>query len=296
MSIVTQLLINGLIAGAIYALVASGFSLIYSINKFVHFAHGATIAFSAYILYFLFSVMGLNFGFSVMLSIIFAAVLGLLMNLIVYKTLRKRKTSNTILLIASFALLILFESLILIFFGADVKTIGYINVQRGVDFIGAIITPLQIFIIISSLILLGLLYLFMKKTKLGKAMRAVSNNKNVAEIVGISSEKIYNWSFIIGSAIAGIAGILIGLEQNLEPTMGTNLMIKGFTAAIIGGIGSIEGAILGAFLLGLVENFGIWYLPSGYKDAIAFILLFLFLLFRPKGILGIKKEGEKDEK
>jgi branched-chain amino acid transport system permease protein len=129
----------------------------------------------------------------------------------------------------------------------------------------------------------------MKKTKLGKAMRAVSDNKDVAEVLGISAEKIYSWSFIIGSIIAGIAGILVGLEQNLEPTMGTKLMIKGFTGAVIGGIDSVPGSILGSFLLGLAENFGIWFLPSGYKDAIAFIILFIFLLFRPQGILGIKK-------
>ena len=128
----------------------------------------------------------------------------------------------------------------------------------------------------------------MKKTKIGKAMRAIADNRDVAEIIGISSEKIYSWSFVIGSAIAGVAAILISLEQNITPTMGTNLMIKGFAGAIIGGVGSVSGAILGSFLLGLVENFGIWFLPSGYKDAIAFILLFAFLLFRPQGILGIK--------
>ena len=292
-SIALQLLINGLIAGAIYALVASGFSLIYSTNKFIHFAHGATIAFSAYILYFLFSVLGLNFGVAVVLSILFASLLGFAMNFLVYKQLRKKKTSSVILLIASVGLLILLESLILIFFGADVKSIGLIKVSKGMEFLGAIITPMQVTIIISSLVLLVGLFLFMKKTKLGKAMRAVSDNKDVAEIVGISSEKIYTWSFIIGSTIAGIAGILIGLEQNLVPTMGTNLIIKGFAAAIIGGIGSVYGAVLGAFLLGIVENFGIWYLPSGYKDAIAFILLFIFLLFRPQGILGIKRRAEK---
>jgi len=284
-----QLFINGLIAGAIYALVASGFSLIYSVCKFVHFAHGAVIAFSAYFLYFLFSKLGLNFGFSVILSIIFASLLGFLINLFVYKQLRKRKASNVILLIASVALLIFFESLILLLFGADVKTIGYIKISKGIEIFKAIITPLQIVIIAVSIALLILLYLFMKRTKIGKAMRAVADNKDVAEIVGISSEKIYTWSFIIGSAIAGIAGILVGLEQNLEPTMGTNLMIKGFTSAIIGGIDSVPGAILGAFLLGFAENFGIWFLPSGYKDAIAFIILFIFLLFRPQGILGIKK-------
>lgn len=287
--IALQLFINGLIAGAIYALVASGFSLIYSTCKFVHFAHGATIAFSAYFLYFLFSMLGLNFGFAVILSIAFASLLGLAMNFFVYKQLRKRKASSVILLIASFALLIFFESLILLLFGADVKTIGFIKIAKGIEIFGAMITPLQIFIIVTSFVLLALLFFFMKKTKIGKAMRAVSDNKDVAEVVGISSEKIYNYAFIIGSAIAGIAGILVGLEQNLEPMMGTNLMIKGFTGAIVGGIGSVPGAILGSFLLGFAENFGIWFLPSGYKDAIAFVILFIFLLFRPQGILGIRK-------
>lgn len=284
-----QLLINGLIAGAIYALVASGFSLIYSICKFVHFAHGAVIAVAAYILYALFSLLGMNFWLAVILTIILISIFGSIMNLI-YKQLRKRKASNVILLIASFALLILIESLILLFFGADVKTIGFIKIAKGVEILGAIITPLQIFIVISSFILFALLFFLMKRTKIGKAMRAVSDNKDVAEIVGISSERIYMWAFIIGSAIAGVGGILVGLEQNLEPMMGTNLIIKGFTAAIIGGIGNIPGAILGAFLLGLSENFGIWFLPSGYKNAIAFVILFIFLLFRPQGILGIRKK------
>lgn len=294
MSLFNQLLVNGIIAGAIYALVASGFSLIYNTCKFVNFAHGAVIAFSAYVAYFFFSILGINFGFSVLFALIFASLLGWAMDYFIYKKFRNRKTSSSILLIASFGLLILIESLILIFFGADVKTISFIEVSKGIEIFGAIITPLQIFIVFSSLVIFIGLFLFMKKTKLGKAMRAVSNNKDVAEIVGISSEKIYSWSFVIGSLIAGIAGILIGLEQNLEPTMGTGLIIKGFTAAIIGGIGNVYGAILGALLLGLAENFGVWYLPSGYKDAIAFVILFIFLLFRPKGLFGIKREGDKE--
>jgi len=285
-----QLLANGLIAGAIYALIAAGFSLIYSTCKFVHFAHGATIAVAAYILYSLFSLLGINFWLSIILTIILTAGFGWLVNKIVYEKLRKRKASNVILLIASVALLILFESLILLFFGADVKTIGFIKIAKGWEFLGAIITPLQIIIILSSLILFVLLYFFTKRTRIGKAMRAVADNKDVAEIVGISAKKIYAWSFVVGSAIAGVAGVLVGLEQNLEPMMGMNLMIKGFTGAIIGGVGSVPGAILGSFLLGLAENFGIWFLPSGYKNAIAFIILFIFLIFRPQGILGRKKE------
>jgi branched-chain amino acid transport system permease protein len=285
-----QLLINGLIAGAIYALVACGFALIYSTAKFVHFAHGSTVAVASYVLYSLFSQLGLNFWLAIVSTIIFAGIFGWLVNKIIYQPLRKRKASNVILLIASTGLLILIESLLLLVFGADVKTIGFIKIAEGLEIFGAIITPLQIVIIAVSVALLVLLFFFMKKTRLGKAMRAVADNKEVAEIVGISSKKIYSWSFVIGSAIAGIAGILVGLEQNLEPMMGTNLMIKGFTGAIVGGITSVPGAVLGSFVLGLVENFGIWWLPSGYKDAIAFGILFIFLIFRPQGILGVRRD------
>ena len=287
-SIFLQLLINGVIAGAIYALVASGFSLIYSTNKFVHFAHGGVIALSAYFLFWLFSILGFNFAIAILLTVLFSALLGYLLNKIFYKPLRAKKASFSILLVASIAILILLESLALLLFGANVKTIDFIKNNQGIKIAGAIITPLQLVIILVSIVLFFGLYFLMKKTKIGKAMRAVADNKDVAEISGISAEKIYSLSFAIGSAIAGIAAILISLEQNIEPMMGTNLMVKGFVGAIIGGIGSVPGAILGSFLLGLVENFGIWFLPSGYKDAIAFILLFAFLLFRPQGILGIK--------
>jgi branched-chain amino acid transport system permease protein len=148
---------------------------------------------------------------------------------------------------------------------------------------------LQVAIIGSAMALFCSLFLFMKKARLGKAMRAVADNKDVAEVAGISSERIYRWTFVIASAMAGVAGVLVGLEQNLQPTMGTNLIIRGFTGAVIGGISSVPGAILGSFILGLVENFGIWFLPSGYKDGIAFLILFIFLLFRPEGLLGRRR-------
>jgi branched-subunit amino acid ABC-type transport system permease component len=293
-SLFSQLLTNGIIIGAIYALVASGFSLMYTTCKFINFAHGAVITFSAYTTYFFFSVLGINFGFSVLLALVFASLLGWAMNFFIYRKFRKRHMSNSVLLIASFCLLILLESLILIAFGADIKTIDYLKVSKGIELLGIIITPLQIVIVVSSILIFSGLFLFMKKTKLGKAMRAVSNDKDVAELMGISSERIYSWSCVISSLIAGVAGVLIGLEQNLSPTMGTNLIIKGFTAAIICGIGNIYGVILGALILGLAENFGIWYLPSSYKDAIAFVILFIFLLFKPKGLFGTKKDGDKE--
>ena len=293
MSLIAQLTINGLIAGSIYALVASGFSLIYSTNKFVHFGHGISIVLSAYFVYLAFVLLGLPFYLAVLLTLIFSGLFGLAINRLIYIPLQNKKASNAILLMASIGILILFQNIIQLFFGADVKTIGFIKVARGIDFLGAVITPLQIMLIVVSLVLLVLLYLFMKKTRLGRNMRAVSDNKELANVIGIDSKRISDYSFILGSMLAGIAGILIGLEQNLEPAMGTSLMVKGFTGAIVGGVTSVPGSVLGSYLLGLVENYGIWYLPSGYKDAIAFVLLFIFLLFKPNGLFGINKGYKK---
>lgn len=294
MNIFLQILINSLIAGSIYSLVAMGFSLIYTTNKFINFAHGTMVAWGGYILFYFFSVLEINFWLAVTFSIVITAIFGWMTNLLVYQRLKKRKASNTILLVASIAVMIILESLILIFFGADLKSIDFIQTKVGLNFFGAIITPLQIIIIIVAAIFLIAFLLFVKKTKIGKTLRAVADNDEVAEIIGIPTKRIYNYAFIISSALAGVAGILIGLEQNLRPTMGTSLVIKGFASAIIGGIGSMPGAILGSFLLGLVENVGTWYLPGSYKDAIAFFLLFVFLLILPRGILGIKKHQIHD--
>jgi len=284
MAIATQLILNGIIAGAIYALVASGFSLIYSVTKFMHLAHGAVLALGAYLLY-TFSA-GMNFWLAVILTLICTSFAGVLIDWLVYRPLRKRKASGAVLLIASIAVLILVNSLILALWGADVKTVPTRN--PVFDVIGARITLIQIIIIIVSVVLLFALWFLMKRTKLGKAMRAVADNKEVAQTVGINPERIYTYTFAIGSFLAGVAGILIGIEQNLYPIMGLSLIIKGFTGAVIGSLASVPGSVLGSLILGLVENIGIWWLPSGYKDAIAFVLLFIFLLFKPSGLLGVK--------
>lgn len=289
MSIASQLILNGIIAGAIYALVATGFSLIYSVTKFLHFAHGAVLAFGAYTMYSFSVGIGLNFWLAVLLAVFSSVVLGVLMDLVVYKPLRKRNASSAVLLIASLALMILVNASILLFWGADVKTVPVVN--PVFDALGARITLIQLVIIsVSALLLLGL-WLLMKKTRLGKAMRAVADNRDVAKTVGINPERIYLYTFIIGSFLAGVAGVLIGIEQNLFPQMGISLAIKGFTGAVIGGLISVPGSVLGSFILGLAENIGIWWLPSGYKDAIAFFILFVFLLFRPEGLLGKKRRA-----
>ncbi|MEW6215577.1 MAG: branched-chain amino acid ABC transporter permease, partial [Nitrospirota bacterium] len=156
-----------------------------------------------------------------------------------------------------------------------------------------VITNIQILILVVSCLLLIVLWFFIQKTKLGKAMRAVSDDPVAADVVGINPERIILTSFAIGSALAGAAGILISFETNIEPTMGFSALLKGIIASIIGGIGSIPGAVLGGFFLGLAENLGIWKISAGWKDCIAFIILIIFLLIRPGGIWGIRTEKER---
>ncbi|MBI2669435.1 branched-chain amino acid ABC transporter permease [Candidatus Woesearchaeota archaeon] len=284
-----QLLFNSLIIGSIYALVAVGFSLIYSTNRFMHFAHGASVVIAGYALFTFFHLLHLHLIISILLTLAITMSIGYLMHLCIYKPLQQRKSSTVILLISSIALLILAENLILLFYGADVKSIGLIPPRTGISIGDANITVLQIFLIVISVILLIFLYLFLRHTRLGRNLRAVADNKELAAIMGLNTSRLLAFSFVIGSLLAGIAGILIGLEQNLNPMMGTSLMIKGFSGAVIGGIFSVPGSILGSYIVGGAENFGTWYLPSGYKDAITFTLLFLFLLFKPAGLFGMEK-------
>lgn len=287
--ILAQLIANGLIAGSIYALVAAGFSLLYSTNRFIHFAHGSAITGSAYLLFWGVTVKGFPFILSIFISLATAIVIGWLCFLLVYNPLKNKKASNTVLLLASVGLLIFFENIFIIIFGPDVKVITYIPIAEGINILGARITPLQLIIMAVSGVLIVVLYLFISKNRYGKTMRAIANNPELAEIIGIPKKKFQHLLFIIGSALAGIAGILIALEQNVEAIMGTRLMILGFTSAVIGGLNSVSGGILGGFILGLSENLGVAFLPSGYKTAIAFTLLFLFLIFKPQGLFGVHK-------
>lgn len=287
--IILQLLVNGLIAGSIYALVAAGFSLIYSVNRFVHFAHGAVVTVSAYLLYTFFSLFGLNFFLACGLTIISGALLGWLMHAALYKPLRNRGGSNAVLLVASIGLMIFLENLMLLIFGADVKTVGFLKVREGLHIAGVIVTPLQLVIIGASVLLLVGLWFFLNRTKMGMVLRAVADDAELARISGIDAHHVHIWSYMVGSGLAAFAAIFVALEQNIEPIMGTMLIVKGFTGAVIGGVTSVPGAIVGSYLLGMVENFGIWWLPSGWKDAIAFTLLFLFLLIKPSGIFGVSK-------
>ncbi|MDO8628833.1 MAG: branched-chain amino acid ABC transporter permease [Nanoarchaeota archaeon] len=291
--VLAQLLVNSLIIGAVYALVAAGFSLIYATNRFMHFAHGVSVMVGGYAVHGLYSLLHLPLWLSIIGGVAMTCLLGIGMYKFVYGPLQHRKASNIILLIASIGMLILFQNLVQLLFGASIRTIMSTYNVTFLSFFGVTITPLQMIIFGVAVVLFLFLSWLMKFTKLGRQMRAIADNRMLAGVMGIDHRFIALISFIVGSALAGVAGILIGLEQNLEPSMGTLLMVKGFTGAVIGGVDSVAGAVLGSFVLGVVENVAVWFLPSGYKDGVSFLLLFLFLLFRPMGLLGVNRGVKK---
>lgn len=291
MAILPQLIMNGLIAGSIYALMAAGFSLMYGIQRFMNIAHGSTYLVGAFAAYAAFKFAGVPLWISFVIGIIAAMLLGVLINSTVYAPLQKQKEKTMALLLSSFGVFLLVEAVVLMLFGADVKSFG-LPVRKGMSVLGAVVTPVQLAIIITAPVIFIALWWFLNRTRAGIALRATSDNETIAKTMGINVKLMTFLTTSVGSGLAGLAGILVALEQNLEHSMGMSAVLKGLTAAIIGGIGNVPAAILGGYLLGLAENLGIWYLPSGYKDAIAFFVLIVFLLFRPQGFFGERRREE----
>lgn len=285
MDILPQLILNSIIAGAIYMMIALGFNLIYGTVKFFDLGYGALTAVGGYAVYFLYKDLGLDLSLSLILGILIAGGIGYLVNKFVYKKLRDRKASGMVLLVASLGVLTVLQAVIAMLFTSQFKTLSTGGSGRVYEISGAVITEVQLIILISGFAIMTLLAIVLKKTLFGKAISAVSDDEEVSKIIGINTNKIIGAVFFIGSMIAGLAGTLVGFDTGIEPTMGMNLLLKGVIASIIGGIGNVYGGVLGAFLLGFVENFGIWKISGEWKDAIAFGLLIIFLLFRPQGIL-----------
>ena len=290
MGLVAQLIANGIIAGSIYGLVALGYTMVYGILKFINFAHGEVFMIGAYIGWVLFTFLGLPLWLSFIISMAGTALIGIFIEKIAYKPLRN--ASRLAPLITAIALSIFLQSLALLIFGSDIKTFRTGEIVPGHQIFGAVITNTQFLIIAVAVGLMVVLHLYIKYSKLGNAMRATSDNLQVAKLIGINTDKVITIVFAIGSALAAAAGVLIGIEQNLEPTMGVAIGIKAFTATVVGGIGNIYGAVIGAFMIGLIENLGIMFIPSGYKDAIAFFILIIFLIFKPQGLFGEKRETD----
>jgi branched-chain amino acid transport system permease protein len=286
MDIVPQLVLNSIIASAIYMMVALGFNLIYGTVKFFDIGYGALTAVGGYAVFFLYKKMGLDLSLAIILGLLIAGVIGYLINLLVYKNLRARKASNMVMLVASLGVFTVLQALVAMIFSSQFQTLSRgVHETRIFEIFGAVITEVQLIILVSGLAIAALLALVMKKTLFGKAIKAVSDDEDVAKIVGINTDKIISKVFVIGAMIAALAGILVGFDTGIEPTMGMSLLLKGVIASIIGGIGNVFGGVLGAFLLGFAENFGIWKISGEWKDAIAFTLLIVFLVFRPQGIL-----------
>lgn len=285
---VHQLIINGIISGSIYILIAIGFMVIYGTVRFFHFAHGIVFTAGAYLTY-LFKVgLGWPLFFSIPVAIGLSAVLGSLIEFAVYRPLRHKEASPLILLLASLGIYIVLQNILSLVFGDDTKAIRYGMVEEGIHFVGARITPIQITIIAVSLLLLVSCFLFLKYTKIGRSMRAVANDPELSSMSGIDTDRVILFAFVLGSALAGIAGILVALDVDMTPTMGMRALLMGVVAVIIGGVGSIPGVALGALLLGMAQHLGVWKISSQWQDAIAFVILLIFLLFRPQGFLGRK--------
>jgi len=283
-----QIIINILLISSNYLLIAVSFLFIYNVVNFFHFSHAVVFTFGAYFTYFFKVWLGLPLFFSIILAVVCCAVLGCIMEIAVYRPLRDKNASALILLLASLGMYIVLQNVISMVFGDDTKSVRSGVVREGLNVLGARITPVQILIICTSIVLVILAALFLRKTKTGKAMRAVSNDPELADISGIKSDRVITYAFAIGSALAGIAGILVALDVDMTPTMGMNALLMGVVAMIIGGVGSIPGIALGSLLLGTAQHLGVWKISTQWQDAIAFIILLVFLLFRPQGFLGKK--------
>lgn len=281
-----QLLINGLIAGSVFSLIAIGFGLIYTTTRFFHFAHGAVYTSGAYFAYLFYIILHIPAYLAFPLAVVGASALGAGMELCVYRPLRRKNATPMVLLIASLGLFVILQNLISLFFGDDIKSIRTAPVEVGLPFLGARITPIQITIIVVSVILIIATALILKFTRMGKALRAVASNPQLAKVSGIEPNRTILFAFILGSALAGASAILIALDIDMTPTMGFPALMMGVVAVIVGGVGNIAGAAAGGFLLGIALHLGVWQISSKWQYAIAFGILLVFLLFRPQGFFG----------
>jgi len=284
-----QQLLNGLSLGAIYALIALGYTMVYGVLRFINFAHADVFMVGSFIGYYAGRLVpeGTLWGGLAVLCIamIGCALLGMLIERLAYRPLRNAPTLNV--LITAIGVSLLLEYTGQVFFGAAPRTFPAIFPMQTFTVGGLILSTNQIFVIVVSALLVVALQFIVHRTKIGTAMRAVSLNPKAAALMGVNNNVVISFTFGLGSALAGAGGILYALNYpSIDPLMGVMPGLKAFTAAILGGIGNIPGAALGGLLLGTVETFVAGSEWSTYKDAIAFTILIIILLFRPAGLLG----------
>ena len=286
-------LINGISLGSVYAIIALGYTMVYGIAKMLNFAHGDVIMVGAYISFCITTYLKLPPVVAIVAAMVVCTLLGILIEGMAYKPLRK--AGSLAVLITAIGVSYFLQNVALLIWGSAPKTFSSVAPFNSIALFNGqlIITAESIITVIACIIIMIALTLFTKKSKMGKAMRAVSEDKDAAELMGINVNVTISLTFAIGSALAAIAGVLLcSAYPVLVPTTGSMPGIKAFTAAVFGGIGSIPGAMLGGILLGIIEIFSKSYISTSLSDAIVFAVLIIVLLVRPTGILG-KKITEK---
>lgn len=282
-------LINGISLGSVYAIIALGYTMVYGIAKMLNFAHGDVIMVGGFTVFVSVHSFGLPTGVSILLSVVICTILGIVIEGIAYRPLRNA-ASPLAVLITAIGVSYLLQNLALIMFGANTKSFNSVVGIGPYKLAGGklIITGETVVTIAACILIMICLMIFIKKTKTGQAMLAVSEDKGAAQLMGINVNKTISITFAIGSALAAIAGVLLcSAYPSLTPYTGAMPGIKAFVAAVFGGIGSIPGAFIGGILLGVIEIFGKAYISSQMADAIVFGVLIVVLLVKPTGILGV---------
>lgn len=287
----TQILVNAMISAATYLLVGIGFSLIYTTSRFFHFAHGMILTLGAYACFTLAEWAGVPPWVAILGGVGASALGGVAVFYGVHRPLRRRGASPAILLLASLGLYVALQAVVSLLYGSGTRTFRAGVIPEGLQVIGTHVTIPQIVTVLVSVLCCIAIWLFLRKTQTGRAVRAVACDPVLAETQGISQDRVELAVFTLGSVLAGIAAILLAYNSDLTPTMGFRVLLMGMIAVIIGGVGSIPGAALGSLLLGLVQHFSAWWISSQWQDAIVFVLLIVFLLIRPQGFLGKPMRG-----
>lgn len=282
-----QLIVYGLISGSILALGSIGLTLIYGILNFANFAHGDLMTLGAY-LALLFKVqLELPMWLAFLLAMLCTGLLGVLLDRVWFRPLRRRQARAAILAISSLGLALLLQNSVRLFWGPQVQYYSRtIHFPFTVPWLEVRLSAQQGLIFAIALTLVLAVSLFLQYTKLGKAMRATSDNVNLALVSGIETEHVVLWTWLLGASLAAAGGILLGMSVRLQPIMGWDLLLPIFAATVLGGIGSPYGAMAGALIIGLAEELSTPFIPTEYKTAVSLVLLVLILLVRPRGLFG----------
>ncbi len=282
---ILQQVLNGISLGSIYALIALGYTMVYGILKFINFAHGDIYMVGAFIGYFALGTLNLPFALGLILAMLGAALLGIVVERFAYRPLRFAPRIS--LLITAIGVSFLLENLMVLLVGASPKSFPQSIPLKVYDIGGLILTNRQVIILATSIVLMIVLQFIVMRTRIGKAMRAVSEDREMALMLGINIDNVIAFTFVLGSVLAAAGGVLVGLYFNkIEPYMGVMPGLKAFVAAVLGGIGIIPGAMLGGFILGIAEVLVSAFISSTVRDAVSFIILIIILLVRPSGLLG----------